>query len=224
MSDKLAIIEAEAAAELEHLKTAIVDYDREVRSAFQRQMGYAFLAGCALLRAKEIIPHGKFLEWRETELPEVSRSSASRYTQFAEALVKDPTVGSLKEVRLLNRGDELTTEQQEKVARVVHKLADGKTLTEMYRDLGVIRQPEKPKHHPRKQAAVSAEEELEAKKLSDLDLMRACTGPVTIWCDVMENADDHERPHYKRKDLEEMLNVCTRATGILRELLKGGAR
>src|SRR5690349_888438 len=94
----LAIIEENAAAELAQLSARIIDYDLEFHSAFQRQMGFAFLAGCALNRAKEIVPHGKFIEWREANLPAISKSSASRYSQFAEALLsKYPTVGYLPE-------------------------------------------------------------------------------------------------------------------------------
>lgn len=218
--NKLAVIEAEAAEELEQLKVSIVDYDREVRSAFARQMGYAFLAGVALLRAKEIIPHGKFLEWREAELPEVSRSSASRYTQFAEALRKDPTVGSLREVRLLDNGGELTEEQQAKVAKVVHKLADGKTLTEMYRDLGVIRQPEKPKHHPRKETTIA--QEYQSKQEQDLELLNGWINPARLWRDLV-NANDKHSPEYSKATLKTALDEALQLTELLREMLKGAA-
>lgn len=218
MSNKLAIIEAEAAEELDQLKVAIVDYDREVRGAFGRQMSYAFLAGAALLRAKEIIPHGKFMEWRDAEL-RLTDNSAARYMKFADAMLKFPTVGNLKEVRLLNRGDELTNEQQEKVARVVHKLADGKTLTEMYRDLGVIRQPEKPKHHPRKagNAAVTHAE----KKANSLDFTNAWRGPLRVWLTVQAE-DDGEHLHLDRAEWEATLEILTEASAMVRARLKGG--
>ncbi len=215
----LSIIEISTAEELDQLKVAIVDYDREVRSAFGRQMSYAFLAGAALLRAKEIIPHGKFMDWRDAEL-QLSDNSAARYMKFADAMLKFPTVGNLKEVRLLNRGDELSAEQQEKVAKVVHKMADGKTLTEMYRDLGVIRQPQKPKHHPQK--PVSPEDELEARKLHDRDLADAWMGPLSLWR-TANCADDDERPSYSREEWNMMLNHLTEATALCREHLGGRA-
>jgi hypothetical protein len=217
--NKLAIIEQEAAEELDQLKVAIVDYDREFHSAFQRQMGYAFLAGAALRRAEEIIPHGKFLDWCEKELA-IKRTSSLRYRKFAEAISKLPTVGNLKEVKLLGAGELLSPAQQKKITDAVHELADGKTLTEMYRDLGVIRQPEKPKHHPRKHT-LSPEEELHARKQADLDLANTWRGPLGVWCHVMEDADDHERPHYTKKQVQEFLDELTRATGILRGLQKG---
>lgn len=219
--NKLQVIEREAADELDQLKARITDYDREFHSAFQRQMGFAFLAGCALLRAKEIVPHGKFVEWRESELPELSRSSASRYTQFAEALRKDPTVGSLKEVRLLGNGGELTADQQQKVADAVHKLADGKTLTEMYRDLGVIRQPEKPKHHPRKPSDPG--EDLDAQKAWSLDLRNAWSGPLRVFLTALAD-EEGDHVHLPKREWQACLDILTEATAEARKRLKGGAQ
>jgi hypothetical protein len=215
----LSIIEISTAEELDQLQVAIVDYDREVRSAFGRQMSYAFLAGAALLRAKEIIPHGKFMEWRESDL-NVERSSAERYMKFAAAISKFPTVGNLREVKLLGSGEALTPAQQKKITDAVHDLTDGKTLTEMYRDLGVIRQPQKPKHHPQK--PVSPEDELEARKLHDRDLADAWMGPLSLWR-TANCADDDERPSYSREEWNMMLNHLTEATALCREHLGGRA-
>lgn len=217
--NKLQIIEQEAAEELDQLKTKILDYDREFHSAFQRQMGFAFLAGVALLRAKEIVPHGKFLEWRESELPQLTRSSASRYSQFAEALRKDPTVGSLKEVKLLGEGEALTPAQQKKITEAVHELADGKTLTEMYRDLGVIRQPEKPKHHPRKPSDPGAD--LDAQKAWSLDLRNAWAGPLRVFLAALAD-EEGDHVHLGTKEWQASLDILTEATAECRKRLKGG--
>ena len=219
--NKLEVIEKEAAEELDRLKGRIADYDHEFRSAFSRQMGYAFLAGAALLRAKAIVPHGKFLEWREAELPQISRSSASRYTQFAEAVtLKDPTVGSLAEVKLLMEGEPLSPAQQQKIAGAVHDLADGKTLTEMYRDLGVIRQPEKPKHTPAK--PLTPAEELAAEKEHARDVLDAWRSPLGTWLQLVN--DEEDPLHHPKPDWQAALDLLTEATAACRKRLKGGAR
>lgn len=215
--NKLQVIESEAADELDQLKTRISDYDREFHSAFTRQMGFAFLAGAALNRAKEIIPHGKFMEWSETELS-VKRSSVARYMKFAEAIGKLPTVGNLKEVKLLGEGELLTPAQQKKITEAVHSLADGKTLTEMYRDLGIIRQPEKPKHHPAK--PLTAAEELAEHKAHAKDLLSACIGPMRVLVGDLDDVGEFIE-HLTDADWEEALSVGVRFTSLCRAHLKG---
>jgi hypothetical protein len=218
--NKLALIEKEAAEELDQLKARIVEYDREFHSAFQRQMGFAFLAGAALLRAKEIVPHGQFMAWREAELS-VERSSAERYMKFADAVGKFPTVGNLKEVKLLGEGEPLTAAQQKKITEAVHELADGKTLTEMYRDLGVIRQPEKPKHHPRKPVDPGAD--LDAQKAWSLDLRNAWSAPLRVFLTALAD-EEGDHVHLPKKEWQACLDILTEATAEARKRLKGGAQ
>lgn len=215
---KHAVIDQSSAQELDELKGRIADYDREFHSAFQRQMGYAFLAGVALLRAKEIIPHGRFLEWREAEL-EVKRSSAERYMKFAEALGKFPTVGNLREVKLISEGEPLTPEQQQRVADAVHKIADGKTLTEMYRDLGVIRQPQKPKHHPRKAGPADAAAQLKAEREWSARMTETWKAPLRIWIDTHSDAEGR-RVDLDAPDYQAALDLLTEATALCRAKIK----
>lgn len=222
--NKLELIEKEAAEELEHLKAKIVHYDLGFHGAFARQMGCAYLAGMALNRAKEIVPHGKFMAWREAELP-VSNNSAARYMKFADALGKFPTVGNLKEVKLLARGKELSPAQQKKITEAVHELADGKTLTEMYRDLGVIRQPEKPKHHPRK--PVSVADTLAARRAHAEDLLHAFAGPLRIFLNLAQDEEDANALPLDRAGWERALAIGTELNTTARERLKhlkGGAK
>ncbi len=146
-------------------QAALVDQIKAYHAAFEKsfgdQMGYAFLAGVSLNAAKESLPHGKFMEWRESHLPEIKERSAQRYMKFADQIrhgMSDlPTVGKLK---LLGNGD-LNEKDKEKVLEAVHEIADGKTLTQLYRDLGVIREKKPAQHHPRK--AVSPEDAVAAE-------------------------------------------------------------
>jgi hypothetical protein len=124
----------------------INDYHRNCLSSFNTQISYAFLAGVELLALKEDCRHGDFVTIREKHLPDVPYSSATRYMKFADLIgQKTHTVGFLKpeRLRLLTNG-ELSDEQKAKILEAVYDLADGKTLTELYRDLGVIRPPKKP--------------------------------------------------------------------------------
>ncbi len=168
--NKLAMIDKEGADELDLLKVKIAQYDDGFRRAYSQQMGYAFLAGLAVNRAKEILPQGKFIPWVEES--KLNRMSANRYGRFVEALIEaHPAVGKCNTAMLqISSGDgdvtKLSEEDQEQILKAVHDAADGKTLTEMYRDLGVIRQPKKQEYHPIRQ---TPEEALEAEKQAAID-------------------------------------------------------
>lgn len=131
---------ATGADHLDRLKARIIQYDISVRAAYGQQMGYAFLAGCALNQAKALLPYGKFTPWLDENLP-LSKGSRQRYMAFAEAIqTQIPHVGNLAIPLLLTDG-ELAAADKEKVLAAVHEVADGKTLTQLYRDLGVIKTP-----------------------------------------------------------------------------------
>jgi hypothetical protein len=183
MKNALVKADAESVQELALLKERIVEYDRGFHSAFQTQMGFAFLTGLALLRAKDILPHGQFMDWSKEQLPSIEHRSATRYMKFADTLVeKYPQVGKLATVANLRSGElepgptiDLKADEVQVVLTAVHDVADGKTLTDMYRDLGVIRQPQKQKHHPKK---ITPEEEEESKNLMALERVTAITGDM----------------------------------------------
>lgn len=124
--------------------------------AFRDQMAYAFLAGVELLALKDTTAHGDFGKLRKQLLGDIPERSQQRYMGFAQALQsKSATVADLAKQPLLLTNGQIEEQQAQKVSKAVHDFADGKTLTELYRDLGVIRQPKKP-----------GEVEHKAKKLS----------------------------------------------------------
>lgn len=221
---KLAKIEIEATEELTRLKGVIKQYDDGFHRAYRSQMGYAFLAGVALNRAKDILPHGEFLPWVEAEVG-VARMSASRYRKFADALIAEhPAVGKCNPCYILTSGEipaaELTPEETEKVCAAVHKIANGKTLTEMYRDLGVIRQPEKPKHHPRKETTIA--QEMQSKQEQDIDLLESWRGPLAVWRDAVD-ANDAQSPEYNKAVWQMVLDEAVKTSDLARRMLKGAA-
>lgn len=144
---------------LAELAPRIIQYDQGVRYAIGRQMGYAYLAGAALNEAKTLCAHGEFGPWCKANLP-LTNGTTHRYMEFATQLqIKFPTVVNLKRGGLLPAG-ELSTEGTDTVLRAVHEAADGRTLTQFYRDLGVIRPAQKQTHHdPR---PISPEDQVKA--------------------------------------------------------------
>ncbi len=147
--------------------------------SFADQMGYAYLAGAELVSLKDETPHGQFEKVKEEQFTEIPRSSLGRYMQFAEAIqAKYPTVGYLRPTKLLTNGT-FDEKEQGKVLKAVHDVADGKTLTQLYRDLGVIRQKEPKQYHPPKPvkpedaeaAAKSQADEAAKRGLADTELL-----------------------------------------------------
>lgn len=122
---------------------------------------------------------------------------ATRYMTYAEeTLSADPAVGKLDIVSNLLLGESVEAalpaldEREEKIlAKAIHKATDGKSITEICRGAGVIREVEKPKHHPRK--PVSPAEELDAQKAHSLDLANAVRGPIRVFLAALE---DEESP------------------------------
>jgi hypothetical protein len=163
---KQEVIPAAIAERIERIK----EYHTKSGTAFGDHMGYAFLAGCELRALRDESTHGNkdaeksFKALRQSFFPEISQSSAYRYMTFAEALQeKIPTVGIFKsETPLLTNG-ELPEQDRNAVLKAVHEVADGKTITALYRDLGVIREKKAPEHHPRKEKKLTAAEELELR-------------------------------------------------------------
>lgn len=165
------VMSADHAARVNRIK----QYEAACRNSFSAQMGYAFLTGVELNAAKEELPHGKFMEWRETFLPEIPERSAQRYMRFADQIRHSGGFADSGKLKLLGNGD-LNEKDKEKVLEAVHEIADGKTLTQLYRDLGVIREKKHQVHTPRK--PVTPEEQVEsqnkaAEELANMYLLHA---------------------------------------------------
>lgn len=152
--------------QLDELKECIIKCDEGCRKAFAAHVGYAFLAGIALNKAKALVPHGGFIKWQEAALADVCRSAAGCYMRFADALLQYPAVGKcatvahLESDRLKLTAGELPEADKQEVLKAVHDVADGRTLTQMYRDLGVIRDPRDPNANPKKAPRKVTAEEL----------------------------------------------------------------
>jgi hypothetical protein len=164
---------------------AIQFYDQRCRKSFADQMGYAFLAGVELNALKTEIAHGQFAAFRKQFLPELPERSAQRYMAFASALTdafpavgKSATVADLAKTRLLlTDGAPIPEGDLQAVCKAVHQAADGKTLTQFYRDLGVIREPKPKVHTPQK---LTPDQQVAAEKEQALALADSIFATMTL--------------------------------------------
>lgn len=128
-----------------------------VGRAFEHQAQYAFMAGLKLHALKATCEHGNkngalgFMELRERLLPKISRSAANRFMDFTTLLQeKLPTVGNFNSGALQLTNGDLPEKQKEQVLKAVHDATEGKTWTQLYRDLGRIRKAQTPGTYERK--------------------------------------------------------------------------
>lgn len=134
MSSSLTVLTKDQAAAVDRARS----YHAACLKSFGDQIGYAFLAGRELAGLKDGQPHGTFMAFREAHFPEIPHRSATRYMDFHSKLATVANLTTAGNRALLTNG-ELPEKDREKVLAAVHEIADGKTLTALYRDLGVIK-------------------------------------------------------------------------------------
>lgn len=108
---------------------------------------FAFVIGFELLGQKDAMPHGRFEEWCEVNLPEISDSARKRYMKFSiELQRRHKELGPEARALLLagvDGGEVVRQENQTKLGEQIYELTDGASLTSLYKETGVIPQPKK---------------------------------------------------------------------------------
>jgi hypothetical protein len=133
---------------------------------------------------------------------------------LADKLIKSATVADLPsvgEIHLLTDGT-IPPEYREPILSAFHEVADGKTLTELYRDTGVIRNKKDPAHHPR-----SADP---SKEINSDDPDGSLWKSVRLDILMLVHPDEQELEELPTDDLKSFLTVLK--AGLLRteEILK----
>jgi hypothetical protein len=146
-----AVTPAEAINPIDHtlpvpladLAQAIVHCHDRARQAAQFQVLYALRCGILLLKAKEQIPHGGFLEWLESSLPTIHRATANRYMQLLDRINDDKcrTVRHLQFLQSPTLDEDIRNDPKliEETVEKVGQITDKKTLTDLYKGYGIIK-------------------------------------------------------------------------------------
>lgn len=197
----------------------IRSYLKGVRKGAAELASYAYLVGRECLAAKETIAHGntggdanaglkKFLS---AAIPGEPYSTLTRWMGFTKLFNEHPrAVEFLKKRSLLLTKPKLSMKERFAMAEVVPLIMDGKGMMQFTRDCRLLRDAEKPKHHPRKQvdpdkAAAARRKQAESffkGVLSDLDL-----------------AQDHLK-YLETQTLQSTLDHLVDVSNGIRELLK----
>jgi hypothetical protein len=159
---KIEIIPKAIAEKLEAHAVIIHNLIAAQRRGAAEQFGYAFLAGRALLQAKEIVPNGNnrlpnagFKRWVEANFSEITMRTAENWMLFAESILARAQVDAASAPLLLG-SVELNGQSHDSILQLVPEVMDGKGMMRFMRETRLLRPPERPRYVPRK--PVSARE------------------------------------------------------------------
>lgn len=208
---KSQILNSDVTTRVERVKT----YHAGFLRSYADQMSYAFLAGVELLALKETVPHGQFEQVCKECLPSIPERSRRRYAAFSEALMEQNRHVALlaREPRLITSG-QIADDDKAKITKAVHQAANGKTLTEFYRDLGIIRNT-LPKGGTRQITFHCPHCQAENKGFPHRDITCAnaeCKKKIKVTPDGPNPADTLERRNVAARDL---LQLCAGNVALL---------
>ncbi len=192
-------------------------YHRSFRISAQASACYAFLAGRELNQIKEKIAHGHFMKFCELHLPEIPERSARRYMGLASEIghVADLPEGS--KLKVLENG-RLPEGEEQKVVKAFAKATDGKRLTELYRDTGIIRDKQEPKHTPAQK--LTAEEAIAAR----LDQVKAIFASAIDGLNLIAEMEEGDKGIVPRDQWDALKNACIPAAKLARTMLRNSRK
>lgn len=205
MSKALTISAKDLPAETKARVDTVLMLNKATEQAEADYMLNAYLCGVELLAIKASIDHGDFMDFREQVMPEVSKSKAGRFMQFAELIqFKFPTVGNLK---LLP--DSPTPERDlVKLSKALESASEGRSMSKLLRDLAEERDRKK-----RKPKKTTAKEQAEAEKKHAEELAQSWQGMSSaLVADVLPLLGDEL--------LKEILDQGVSLTTTIRKMIK----
>jgi hypothetical protein len=144
----------------------------------------AFVIGFEMTAQKDAMPHGRFEEWCEINLPDITTASRTRYMKFSiELQRRHKELGPEARALLLTNtdgGEVVRQEGQTKLGEQIYELTDGASLTQLYKDTGVIKQPKRrtpPARRPAKK--LTPDEQLEKRRDAAEENWAACETQLT---------------------------------------------
>ncbi len=212
-------LSAPQAAQLERHEKNIKTFIKGQRKGAAEQFGYAYLAGCELLSAKDLMPgvnqhrNAGFSEWAEGRF-DVEIRTCQRWMQFATAVNAHDTVSPPLSMKLLSNGSngEIDPQTHPAIVRMVNEIMDGSGMMRLMRDSRLLRDPQKPTFHPRKKGSAQA---VRAAKLAQAEKWWERVKADHVLGEPMLNLCSNAL-------LKECLEVFVGTTGKIRELLRAG--
>lgn len=212
--DQPELISKTAAETLETHAKFISSCIRGQRKSAAEQFGYAFLAGHRLLLAKADLPHGNsdsdlnggLQRWAERRFRDCPYRTLSRWMVFAEAVT--PHLVQTPAAPLMLDRSKIKACDRPVILDAVLRVMDGKGMMKFMRDSRLLRDPEKPLHHPRK--PVSPDKAIAAKTKKAGRLWSSIRSDLHLAATVLSLLDDQV--------LAETLDALVTASNQIRAL------
>jgi hypothetical protein len=238
--DQLELIPKSVAEKLEHHAANISLFIAGNRKGAAEQFGYAYLAGREMLAAKPVVPHGNngnanggFQRWVQARWPKLPYRTAACWMLFADAINSHVGVTQLlKEKPLLLKKGRLTVKDRATILQAVPLVMDGKSMTRFMRDSRLLRDPEKPQHHPRKK--IAPDKALAAKHKQAVKHWTCIMGDLNLGAGLAKYLPDDTRASAARellkyipclstglpgKHTQEVIGILVDTTAVLRKSL-----
>lgn len=194
----------------------IATYHAGVLKATAEQFVYITLCGVELIAAKAEIEHGQFMKWVEdsfTDLTGFSHRTATKYMAFVERIHdKLASLGEIASGRLQLTNGELPAKEKKELLEAVREYADGKTITDLYREMDVIPKPKPKEYHP---PTLTDEEKLAAEEKASAEFVQNTANDVAV-------ITEEDATWVKASDasLKQLFDACLGFTKKFRELKK----
>jgi hypothetical protein len=102
---------------------------------------YAAKCGAVMNQAKELVGHGKFGKWLKKHCPAVTQRTATNYMALAGQIAHSAKLETVSNLNLLELPDprDLKDGENDRALKSVRQITQGKTLTQLYEDFGIIK-------------------------------------------------------------------------------------
>jgi hypothetical protein len=217
MTRKLEVIPRIVAEKLEAHAQVIHSLIAAQRRGAAEQFGYAFLAGRALLQAKNIVPNGNtkipaagFKRWVDANFPEITMRTAENWMLFAETILARAQADAASAPLLLG-SLELNGQSHDSILQLVPEVMDGKGMMHFMRECRLLRRPTRRRHPSRK--SVSADEATREQSARARRLWERIVADFVAGEKVLPQIDSAE-------DLKRYLEMVVEAGKKLRTALK----
>jgi hypothetical protein len=217
MTRKLEVIPRIVAEKLEAHAQVIHSLIAAQRRGAAEQFGYAFLAGRALLQAKNIVPNGNtkipaagFKRWVDANFPEITMRTAENWMLFAETILARAQADAASAPLLLG-SLELNGQSHDSILQLVPEVMDGKGMMHFMRECRLLRRPTRRRRSSRE--PVSADEATREQSARARRLWERIVANFAAGEKVLTQIDSAE-------DLKRYLEVAVAAGKKLRAALK----
>jgi hypothetical protein len=214
---KIEVIPKAIAEKLEAHAGIIRNLIAAQRRGAAEQFGYAFLAGRALLQAKEIVPNGNnripnagFKQWVEANFAEITLRTAENWMLFAESILARAQLDTASSPLLLG-SVEMNGQSHDSILQLVPEVMDGKGMMRFMRETRLLRPPERARYTPRK--PVSARETTKEKSAQARRVWEGIVADLETGGNILARIES-------TADLERYLDMLIDTGNKIRDVLK----